>query len=706
MLHRLPLRLRILALPAIAGIGYLFTLGVTVGFGGATRRSLVMIETGYRPSLEASRNLVDAMASYQRALRDAVGTQDTLAAAASDSIATRFRKSLEGVRGNPVIAPGELDALATAFGTYSTNARTTTIRMITGTLGGEATSRLQEMTTGYAMLRDTLAAHAQRDEQRMAVMFAAARRSATSASVASSVVILVALVALAFVAFGTLRSVLRPMREMADAANGIACGRVNQRITYQQRDEVGQLADAFRAMVGYINGIAAAADRLAGGDFSARVEVRSEDDVLSRNVARANDTLNAIISQARTLIEAADAGDLKRRGAPAEFQGAYADLIRGINQMLDSLSRPLDEARDVLQRVAANDLSARMHGEYHGDHATLKHSTNTALANISDVFAGLQAAIAQVNAAAAEIGSGSQELAASASQQAAAIDGVSGKVAVVDGRTQSNAASAGVAKEIVEGARQASVRGVDSMEKLAAAVQDIKVAADETAKIVKTIDGIAFQTNLLALNAAVEAARAGDAGRGFAVVADEVRSLAGRAADAARSTAALIETSVARAEAGVALNESVRAALLEINGGVEQASAVMTQIADGAAGQQHDLAEISGAIGQIGSVTQRTAANAEESASASAELSAQARQMHELASQFQLGDDAPVAGSLKAAPARKSPRATPPTAPPTAPPQPSRRIHQTIPAVRHVPAYASRSPQLTDPALDSALADF
>ena len=683
MLRTLPLRYRILALPVIAGIGYLLTLGVTVGFGGAARRDLVMIETGYSPSLDASRNLVDAMSVYQRALRDAVGTQDAASAAATDSIAARFRKTLESLRGNPVVPAAEVDAVAKTFDAYASNARSTTIGMINNSLGDNAMPRLQEMTKGYAALRDTLAAHAARDQQRMTVAFASAKQAESNASIASTVVIVIAVGALVFVAFGTVRSVLRPMREMADAANGIAHGRVDQRIVYQQRDEVGQLADAFRAMVEYINGIAVAADRLAVGDLSAKVEPRSGDDVLSRNVNRASETLNAIISQARTLIEDAEAGNLQSRGKPAAFQGAYAELIRGINQMLDSLSKPLDEAKAVLSRVAANDLSARMQHDYKGDHADIKNSTNTALENISHVFAGLQAAIAQVNAASAEIGSGSQDLASSASEQAAAVDAVSNKVGVVDGRTKLNAADAGAAKEIVEDARRASARGVDSMEKLAEAVQGIKQSADETAKIVKTIDEIAFQTNLLALNAAVEAARAGEAGRGFAVVADEVRTLAVRAADAARNTAALIETSITRAEAGVALNESVRKALVEINGGVEKASAVMTQIADGARVQQSDLAEITGAITQIGSVTQRTAANAEESASAAAELSAQAREMHELASQFQLGDEHDVAPSAPAA--RNARRNVPP---------------------RHVPAYASRAPKFTDPASESALADF
>ena len=141
-------------------------------------------------------------------------------------------------------------------------------------------------------------------------------------------------------------------------------------------------------------------------------------------------------------------------------------------------------------------------------------------------------------------------------------------------------------------ASAATEQGVERMVALADAVAEIKRSADATAKIVKTIDEIAFQTNLLALNAAVEAARAGDAGKGFAVVADEVRNLAIHASDASKNTARLIEESVAKAETGVTLNESVQRRLEEIRKGVQGAAAIMNEIAEGAAAQVQELAEV------------------------------------------------------------------------------------------------------------------
>jgi methyl-accepting chemotaxis protein len=175
------------------------------------------------------------------------------------------------------------------------------------------------------------------------------------------------------------------------------------------------------------------------------------------------------------------------------------------------------------------------------------------------------------------------------------------------------------------------------MQSLSAAVDRIKQSADATAKIVKTIDEIAFQTNLLALNAAVEAARAGDAGKGFAVVAEEVRNLAMRSAEAAKNTAELIEGSVKNAVEGVTINQEVLANLEEINKQVNQVSEVMAEIAAASDQQSQGVEQINSAIGQMNQVTQQTAANSEESAAAAEELSGQSEEMVSLVGSYQLG---------------------------------------------------------------------
>jgi methyl-accepting chemotaxis protein len=268
-----------------------------------------------------------------------------------------------------------------------------------------------------------------------------------------------------------------------------------------------------------------------------------------------------------------------------------------------------------------------------------------------------------VNGAATEIASGSQELASSSSQQASALDQVTSRIKLVEERTKRSAQYATEAKGIVASARESTQKGAASMGELATAVEGIKSAADKTARIVKTIDEIAFQTNLLALNAAVEAARAGDAGKGFAVVAEEVRNLAMRSAEAAKNTASLIEESVKSSDLGVRLNAEVSAHFDGISGKVRQVVEVMGEIAAASEHQSRGVAQINSAVDEMSRVTQHNAATTEQSAAAAEELSAQSSSVQERIRSFQLGEGGgwratvtPLRPSVKpraAAPAQK-----------------------------------------------------
>ncbi|MEO7997359.1 MAG: methyl-accepting chemotaxis protein [Gemmatimonadaceae bacterium] len=633
MFRTLTFKAKILALPLVAALGFLVTLGFTVGLGRKAQQHLVMIETGYSPALDASRRLEVRLDAYHRALRDAVGVSDTGAISAADTLVKAFAATADSLKHNPVMDAEAVGRIAADFADYAATAKASSGRLIHGTVG-DAFGGGDGVKAKYSALALALSKMSKANDEHIVEAFARANSLQSTSQWAISAVLVISLALLGVLAAGTLRSVIGAVKKMSAAASEIASGRIEQQIDVQSNDEIGELATAFRGLVDYIGGIAHAADRLAAGDLSAKVTPRSEHDVLSRNMNRASETLQNIVGEAQQLIETGRRGQLTKRGNPDRFKGAYAELISGMNSMLDTVLAPITEAQRVLERVAQRDLTARIEGTYHGDHAAIKHSLNSALENISEVFASLTTAITQVNSAATEIGAGSQELASGAADQARSVDQVSNRIKLVDERTKANVVDAHDARAAMERAHHDTEDGVQSMEQLALAVTEIKKSADATAKIVKTIDEIAFQTNLLALNAAVEAARAGDAGRGFAVVADEVRALALRAAAAARNTSALIEESVQKTEAGVKINEAVRRRLEEIRTGVQRASDMMTNISNGAREQERELAEVTSAMSQIGTLTQRTAANAEESASAAAELSAQAGEMHDLASQF------------------------------------------------------------------------
>ena len=371
-------------------------------------------------------------------------------------------------------------------------------------------------------------------------------------------------------------------------------------------------------------------------------------------------TLRTVVAGTTSLITAAQDGKLDARAEVGELQGGYRTLVEGSNRMLDEMARPLNEASAVLTRLAARDLSARMTGSYQNDLLALKTALNTAVQNLSDALADVAGSAEQVAVASQQIASGSQLLAQGTSEQAAAVEEVSASLQEVSSMSQQNATNAQEAKGMAERGRTSVKSGIDSMDRLTAAIQKIKESSDATARIVKTIDEIAFQTNLLALNAAVEAARAGDAGKGFAVVADEVRSLAIRSAEAAKSTAALIEEGVQASGTGVALNAESLKALQDIDAQMDKIGEMLAEIATASNEQNQGVGQITTAIESVNQTTQSAAANAEESAATSEELSAQAAQMQGIVGSFQLADAnrQPAAGAPTARPLTTRPAAS------------------------------------------------
>jgi len=235
----------------------------------------------------------------------------------------------------------------------------------------------------------------------------------------------------------------------------------------------------------------------------------------------------------------------------------------------------------------------------------------------------------QVAAAANQVASASQSLAQGTSEQAATLEETSSSAAEITAITRKNADNTrsvtslmGDASELVTGANH-------NLEEMIHSMTEINSSSEKISKIIRVIDEIAFQTNILALNAAVEAARAGEAGMGFAVVADEVRNLAHRSAQAAKDTAALIEESIGKSNEGSRKLDLVAKSIQQITGSSSKVKTLVDEIDVGSQEQSRGIEQISMAVGQMEQVTQRNAANAEESAAASEELAAQARNLYE-----------------------------------------------------------------------------
>ena len=243
---------------------------------------------------------------------------------------------------------------------------------------------------------------------------------------------------------------------------------------------------------------------------------------------------------------------------------------------------------------------------------------------LSLIIGDLRQSSTRTATAASEIATGSRSVAQGATEQAATLEETSASIEEISSMTRRNAESAGNANKMAHTASQSAVVGNESVARMNAAIEKIRERADETSKIIKTIDEIAFQTNLLALNAAVEAARAGDAGKGFAVVAEEVRSLAMQSAEAAKSTSALIAKSVEASVEGEQTASEVAKALTEITTNVNDAGALIEEITAASQEQAQGIEQVNRAVQQMDQLTQQNAASAEQSAASSEELRHQA----------------------------------------------------------------------------------
>ena len=443
---------------------------------------------------------------------------------------------------------------------------------------------------------------------------------------------------------------------------------------------INKLIDAF---VGPINVTADYIDRISKGDIPPKItDIYNGDfNVMKNNLNLCIDSINLLVTDAGSLVEAAVAGKLSTRADASKHRGDYKKIVQGVNDTLDAVIEPVKEAATVLQEMSSGNLKVRVKGEYKGDHADIKNALNDTLDSLSayvteisevldemsnsnleltinneykgdfaqikdalnliiqsfnEVFTEINNAADQVSAGSNQVSDGSQALSQGTTEQASSIEELTSSITEVAAQTKQNAVNASQANELSLDAKEGATLGNSHMKEMLKSMEEINESSSNISKIIKVIDDIAFQTNMLALNAAVEAARAGQHGKGFAVVAEEVRNLAARSAKAAKETADLVEGSIKKVELGTKIANNTAESLDQIVLGVSKAATLVGEIAAASNEQATAIFQINKGIEQVSDVVQTNSATAEQSAAASEELSSQAAMLKNMVGKFKL----------------------------------------------------------------------
>lgn len=311
-------------------------------------------------------------------------------------------------------------------------------------------------------------------------------------------------------------------------------------------------------------------------------------------------------------------------------------MISSILQTKETLNYYIGDISDKITQMADGNMNLSVELDYVGDFAPIKQSMTQILSSLNETLATILVTANKVSSGSVQVSTGANALSQGAMEQTGAVEELSVAISEITEQVKQNAQNAAVVNEKATKVGKELEISNRQMQDLMDAINDISNSSQEISKIIKTIEGIASQTNMLALNAAVEAASAGEAGRGFAVVAEQVRSLASRSAEAASNTAALIQKSISVVETGAAMADDMAQILTTVVDGAEEIVTSVDKISSASKQQAEAIEQIAFGVNQISEVVQLNSETAQNSATASEELSNHAKTLKDLVGKFNI----------------------------------------------------------------------
>jgi methyl-accepting chemotaxis protein len=414
--------------------------------------------------------------------------------------------------------------------------------------------------------------------------------------------------------------------------------------------EMGQAVNMVQARIRHV---VETVKKVSQGDLSdlneyKKIGRRSDYDELVPSLIGLMENVGALVADAEMLSKAAVEGNLETRADVTKHQGEYSKVIEGVNETLDAVIAPVQEAGAVLQRVAEGDLTARVEGSYQGDHARTKDAINSmgeklaaSMSQMAGAAHSLASSSEELSAVSTQMSSNAEETASQSGVVSAASEQVSKNIQTVATATEEMSSSIKeIAKNATEAARVAT-SAVKTAQSTNATVAKLGESSVEIGQVIKVITSIAQQTNLLALNATIEAARAGEAGKGFAVVANEVKELAKETAKATEDISRKIEAIQGDTKGAVEAIGQITTIINQVNdisntiaSAVEEQTATTNEIARNVAEAAKGSSQIAENIVSVATAAKSTTEGATNTQTAAQELARMAAELQKLVSQF------------------------------------------------------------------------